>query len=110
LRDAPNWNLHIAKSQDVTVEDLRIVSGRLNSDGINSVNAQRVNIRRCFVRNSDDSIAVKAVDPGSPSKDILVEDCSVWNDWGYALGATYETRSPISGVVFKGCDIHQAGH
>ena len=110
LRDSPNWDVIIAKSRNVRVNDLRIVSGRLNSDGINSVNSQDVQIRRCFVRNHDDSIVVKTTEPGMPAEDILVEDCTVWNDWGYALGVTYETRSPIRRVTFQRCDILYTRH
>jgi len=110
LRDAPNWNVTIMESQDITVEDLRIVSGRLNSDGINSVNSRNVHIRRCFVRNHDDSIVVKTTAPGHAAEDISVEQCVIWNDWGYALGATYETRSPISRVHFRDCAILFARH
>ena len=110
LRDAPNWNVTIAQSQEVQVDDLRLVSGRLNSDGINSVNSQRVTIRRCFVRNHDDSIVVKTLAPAPPAEDIRVEDCVLWNDWGYALGATYETRAPIRRVSFRRCDILHARH
>ena len=110
LRDSPNWNVVIRQSQDVTVDDLRIVSGRLNSDGINSVNSRHVSIRRCFVRNHDDSIVVKTTEPGIPAEEIRVEDCTVWNDWGYALGVTYETRSGVHDILFQRCDILFARH
>lgn len=110
LRDAPNWNVRIQNSEDVVVDDLRIVSGRLNSDGINSVSSRRVEVRNCFVRNHDDSIVAKALDPAVSCEDITVEDCVIWNDWGYALGATYETRSPIRRLRFRRCDILCARH
>lgn len=110
LRDSPNWNVILQKSQHVRVEDLRLVSGRLNSDGINSVNSRDVVIRRCFVRNHDDSIVVKTTEPGTPAEDIEVADCVIWSDWGYALGATYETRAPIRRVSFRRCDIVYCRH
>ncbi|HOF87290.1 MAG TPA: glycosyl hydrolase family 28 protein, partial [Armatimonadota bacterium] len=110
LRDAANWNFVIGSSENVTVEDVRIISGRLNSDGINSVNARGVRIRGCFVRNHDDSIVVKTTRPDLPAEDIQVEDCVIWNDWGYALGVSYETRSPISNVTFTRCAILFARH
>jgi hypothetical protein len=34
----------------------------------------------------------------------------VWADWGYALGATYETRAPIRQIRFRRCDILFARH
>jgi len=110
LRDSPNWDVIIARSRNVRVDNVRIVSGRLNSDGINSVNSRDVQIRRCFVRNHDDSIVVKTLEPGLPAEDILVEDCTVWSDWGYSFGVTYETRSPIQRVTFRRCDILYARH
>ena len=110
LRDAANWNVCLTDSDDVTVENLRILSARLNSDGINSVNSRNVQVRRCFVRNHDDSIVAKATEAGKPCERICVEDCSIWCDWGYALGATYETRSPIRNVEFRRCNILSARH
>jgi hypothetical protein len=110
LRDTANWNFVIGKSEDIEVCDIRIISGRLNSDGINSVNARRVHVSDCFVRNHDDSIVVKTTTPGMPSEDILVEKCTVWNDWGYALGVTYETRSDVRRVVFRDNAVIHARH
>lgn len=110
LRDAGNWNVHISESADVDVDGLRIISGRLNSDGINSTNSRDIRVRRCFVRNHDDSIVVKALVPDKPCEHIRVEDCVIWSDWGYALGATYETRSPIRDVWFQRCDVLAARH
>jgi hypothetical protein len=110
LRDAANWNVIIKASHDIEVDNLRLISGRLNSDGINSVNAQRVRIHHCFVRNHDDSFAVKTTDPAPPAEEIAVEDCVVWNDWGYALGPTYETRADITGVHYRRCAILFARH
>jgi hypothetical protein len=108
LRDAANWNVRVGNSSDIVVEDLRIVSARLNSDGINSVNSQRVQVRGCFARTCDDSIVVKTTQPAPAAEDIVVEDCQVWNDWGYALGVTYETRAPIQRVTFRRCDLLRA--
>lgn len=110
LRDASNWNVSINDSENVAVEDLRIISGRLNSDGINSVNSRKVSIRRCFVRNQDDSIVVKTMQQGRPSEDIAVEDCQVWDDWGFGLGVSYETRSPIRNIRFRRCSVLFARH
>ncbi|HPD15623.1 MAG TPA: glycosyl hydrolase family 28 protein [Planctomycetota bacterium] len=105
LRDSPNWNVCIANSERVVARDLKLVSGRLNSDGINPVNSRKVEIRDCFIRNHDDSIAVKATRPEGECADILAEGCIIWNDWGYALGVTYETRAPIHDVTFRNCDV-----
>jgi len=105
VRDSPNWAVCIHSSQGVRVTDMKQISGRLNSDGINSVNSRRVRIRDCFVRSHDDSIVVKTTRPESEASDTEVEECIIWNDWGYALGITYETRAPIHHVTFRNCDV-----
>jgi len=107
LRDAATWNVHLRESKRIEVDNLRIIAGRLNSDGINSVSSRNVHIYDCFVRNRDDSIVAKSK-PAGPTQDILVERCTIWNDWGYALGVTYETQSDIRNVVFRDCDVLQA--
>ena len=110
LRNASNWNFVIGKSEDVEVRDVRIISGRLNTDGINSVNSRRVHIHDCFVRNHDDSIVVKTTAQGIPAEEIEVDHCTIWNDWGFALGVTYETRSPVRHIVFRNNDIVFSRH
>ena len=105
IRDSPNWAVLSHGCQRVSVADIKEISGRLNSDGINSVNSRAIRIRDCFVRNRDDSIVVKTTQPQGEAADIAVEDCIVWNDWGYAFGVTYETRAPIHDVTFRNCDI-----
>jgi len=110
LINAANWNFTMDRSSDILVDDVRLVSGRLNSDGINTVNSTKVHIKDCFVRNSDDSIVVKTVHQDAPAGDVLVEDCVIWGDWGYALGVTYETRSPVKNVLFRNNVIIHATH
>ena len=105
LRNSPNWHLPICDSEDVIVEDLACISGRLNSDGVNCVSSSGVTVRRTFVRGHDDSFVVKTTNPERPSTDILYEQCVAWNDWGYAFGVSYETRADIRNVVFRQCDV-----
>ncbi|MBN1808143.1 MAG: right-handed parallel beta-helix repeat-containing protein [Planctomycetes bacterium] len=101
IRDSSNWNITVRESSGVEVSGVKIISGRLNSDGVNSVGSRDVHVKGCFVRNHDDSIAVKTTNPGAETSDVVVEDCTIWNDWGFALGATYETRAAIHDVTFR---------
>lgn len=110
IRNSANWSVTILNSDEVEASWVKQVCGRLNSDGINPVSSRRVHIHDCFIRNRDDSIAVKAMNPLRPSFAILVERCRIWNDWGYALGITYETRSDIHGVIFRDCEVLHAQH
>ncbi len=105
LRNSPNWHLPIFDCDDVTVDGLCGISGRLNSDGINCVSSRGIRVRDCFIRGHDDTFAVKTTRPDRPARDIRYERCVAWNDWGYALGVTYETRAAISDVTFSDCDV-----
>ncbi len=104
LRNSPNWHLPIVDCYGVHVEGLSGISGRLNSDGINTVSSRDVLVRDCFIRGHDDSFAVKATLPGRVSENIRYERCTAWNDWGYAFGVTYETRADIRHVCYADCD------
>lgn len=110
LRNSPNWHLPIVGCEDVTVEGLCGISGRLNSDGINCVSSSRIRVRDCFMRSHDDTFVVKTMIPGRASCDIRYERCVAWNDWGYALGVSYETRAPISQVRFTDCEVIYGRH
>lgn len=105
IRNSPNWAVNIHGCESVQAVNVKQISGRLNSDGINPVSSRKVRIADCFIRNHDDSIAVKTTAPDAPAEDILVERCVLWNDWGYALGITYETRADIRRVTFRDCDV-----
>ena len=53
-----NWNTHIFHSDDVTVENWKIMATR--SDGINTDNSRNVSINNLFVNSHDDSACVKS--------------------------------------------------
>jgi hypothetical protein len=105
LRNSPNWHLPIVDCDEIDVEGLCGLSGRLNSDGINCVSSRHVTVRNCFMRTHDDTYAVKTTVPDRPSEHIRYERCVAWNDWGFALGVTYETRADIRDVAFTDCDV-----
>ena len=105
LRNSPNWHLPIADCEDVTVDGLCGISGRLNSDGINCVSSRDIRVRDCFIRGHDDSFVVKTTIPGRPAENIRYDRCVAWNDWGYAFGVSYETRADIRDVQFRDCDV-----
>ena len=107
LRDSPCWTVVPTRCERVTVADVKILNYRKNSDGINAVNSRQVTVEDCFVRNYDDSIAVKALHPDPRDvEDITVRNCVVWCDWGFALGMTYEARvANIRRLRFQNCDV-----
>jgi hypothetical protein len=123
MRCATCWHATLYRSSHVTVDNIKEISFGFNSDGINVVLSQDVHIKNSFMRQRDDGIIMKSMDIGNTdafitevpqhftsTSDVLVEDCVIWSDWGYALGVTYETRMPVENITFRNCDIIHATH
>lgn len=105
--DSPGWQVAVHNSTGVTVRNVRQISHRQNSDGIDLCNTQEALVEDCFLRDNDDEVSVKttAPAPAQESKNILVRNCVIWNERARALGITSETRRDISNVTFRDCDV-----
>src|SRR5690606_17759083 len=76
-------------------------------DGINPAGSQNVRITNCFLRCTDDCIAIKAPDYNHPVKDVFVAN-NIMIGFAYADGVTigFETNAEsISNVLVRNCDI-----
>ena len=106
LRDPHVWAAKPTRCDGVRFDNVKLVGcWRYNSDGFDFVDCRDVRVAHCFVRSFDDSIVLKSFH-GREIRDVLVERCVVWTDWGVSLGITYETRTDrIRDVVFRDCDI-----
>ncbi len=109
LRDPPAWCLSLFGGTGVRIANVKLIGlWRYNADGIDICNSQDVVVRDSFIRSFDDSIALKGM-PGHadrPVRNVVVERCVIWNDWGRALEIGAETCAPeIASVVFRDIDI-----
>ncbi len=108
LRDPNVWCLSAFSCSTVSISNVKLIGlWRYNSDGIDICNSQDVAIRDCFVRSFDDSIVIKGLGGwNDPVRNVLVEGCVIWNDWGRALEIGAETAAPeMAGILFRDCDI-----
>ncbi|WP_298238979.1 glycosyl hydrolase family 28 protein [uncultured Algibacter sp.] len=123
MRGANCWHATIYRSKNVVIDNIKEIGAGYNTDGLNIVLSQNVHIKNCFLRQRDDGIVMKSMDTGNmdafivevpqertSTSNVLVEDCTIWSDWGYALGITYETRMPVNDITFRNCDIIHATH
>lgn len=90
FRDPPRWTMIVrAQSRNVTIDNVKIVGcWRYNSDGINVCASEDVTIRNSFVRSFDDCIIARGayLDCGTgPTRNVTVENCVLWCDWGKNL-------------------------
>lgn len=123
LRDPDVWCCSLFGCRNAQISDLKLVGlWRYNADGIDLCNSRDIHIRDCFVRAFDDCIVLKGLNwAGGPKardsyheqpvRNITVERCVIWNDWGRALEIGAETSAPqIADVVFRDCDIIRTAH
>lgn len=110
LRDASIWNIPIRQSNNIEVDNVKILGYRPNSDGIDICNSQDVIIKNCFIRTNDDLVVLKT-DKGQGSiKRVVVQNCVLWNQLAHALSIGAEICEPVDDVVFTNCDIiHDQG-
>jgi len=127
IRDSLVYNIKPVACKNIHISNVKIVGcWRYNSDGIDMHNCEDVVIDNCFLRTFDDSICVKGFDcyyDGDVEKavteamyrngkaydvfkNVVIKNCTIWNDWGKCLEIGAETRAEeMYNIVFKNCDI-----
>ena len=107
------WCVNIFNCKNVHIGGVNVFGQwRYNTDGIDIVNSQNVTVENCFVHSFDDSIVVKGLDYYATTdvKNITVNNCVLWCDWGRALEIGAETHcKKYSDVLFNNCDVIRAG-
>lgn len=119
LEDSGFWNLHLYQCRDVTIEGVRItlptsakekVRGP-STDGIDIDSSQNVTIRRCYISNNDDNIALKGSkgphadqDKDSPPvENILIEDVECGS--GNGLITCGSEATIVRNVLARNCTM-----
>lgn len=112
FKDPPIWTMPIMNASNVTVDNVKILGYRANSDGIDICNSTDVTVKNCFIRTLDDLVVVKtlAFGNGNKSERIVVEKCILWNEVAHGLSIGAEITEDINDVAFRDCDIiHDKG-
>ena len=127
LRDSLVYNIRPCGCRNLDIRNVKCIGNwRYNSDGIDMHNCENVYIGNCFLRTYDDSICVKGFDLYNVEnvmeaayeamhhggevydvfKNVIVENCVIWNDWGKSLEIGAETKAEeICNIEFRNCDI-----
>jgi len=73
LRNAPNWTLHLANTEDAVVTGIHIENSLLlpNNDGIDCIGSRNVHFSDCDIQAGDDDFAFMS------SENINVTNCSM---------------------------------
>ena len=110
IRYGRGWTNTIINSRNVLYEGVKVISFGPSGDGINPLGSEKVRIRDCFLRCTDDCIAIKAPDYASNVEDIVVERNTMIG-FAYSDGVTigFETNAPeVKDIVVRDCDILMA--
>lgn len=107
-----NGTVTLADARDVVVAGLKVVTADRYSDGIDIAGSHRVLIVDCFMRTSDDSIAIWATNPyidGGSTTDLTVRHTTLWPDLGHGVLAgpfgKQGGEDMISGIDFQDVDV-----
>jgi len=110
LRDVALWTVPVRQSDNVVIDNIKLLGYRANSDGIDICNSRNVVVQNCFIRTSDDLVVIKSDKGQGAVKNITVKNCVLWNQIAHALSIGAELREPVDSVLFTDCDIiHDQG-
>ena len=107
IRNGDGWTNTLRSCEDVTYRNVKVLSFGPAGDGIDPLGSKNVHIMDCFMRCTDDCIAIKAPDAGHDVRDVIVQGCTMI---GYAFsdGVTigFETDADsVSNVTVRDCDV-----
>lgn len=98
------WTLNTYFSENIKINNVKIVSARSNSDGITTQSCKDLTVTNCFVRSWDDSLVVKGYD--GDVKGITFDNVILWTDLAQSCEIGYETRAKtIEDIYFKNITI-----
>lgn len=107
LRRGRGWQNTLRNCDRITYENVKVVSFGNSGDGINPVGSRDVTIRDCFLRCTDDCIAIKSPDEQHAVERVRVLDNTLIG-YAFADGVTigFETNGPhVRDVLVRNCDI-----
>lgn len=111
LRDAPTWTIPVRGADSVTINNVKLLGYRANSDGIDITGSSNVTIDGCFIRTLDDLIVVKATRGSTMgTHHVIARNCVLWNQVAHALSIGAEITKDVDDILFTDCDIiHDQG-
>jgi hypothetical protein len=107
LRNGQGWTNTLVGCRDVTYRNVKVISFGPSGDGINPVGSRDVLIEDCFLRCTDDCVAIKAPERSHVVLNVRVRR-STMIGYAFSDGVTigFETNGPeVRNVHVSDCDI-----
>ncbi|MGI8635224.1 MAG: glycosyl hydrolase family 28 protein, partial [Segetibacter sp.] len=110
LHNSTTWQVAPIHSNNVRINNIKIVSDQASDDGIDVVRSTKVLIENSFIRTKDDCVVIKAhmnYPKSEPVDGVLVQNCIFWNAlWGNGLEIGFELNAAeIKNIIFRNSDI-----
>lgn len=110
IRDPSHWTIPLQASDNIHVDNIKILGWRGNSDGVDISNSRDAIVENCFFRTLDDAVVIKSFEGRGEVKNIHTRKCVVWNELAHSLSIGAEVRENVTNVLFEDCDvIHDVG-
>lgn len=107
-----HYTVYLGGSEHVTIRGIRSFSCEGWSDGIDMMSCRHVHVDSCFLRTSDDCIAIygRRWEYNGNVHDIIVENCTLWADVAHptiiGTHGDYENDGNIlEHITFRNIDI-----
>lgn len=107
-----HYTVYLGGSEDVNIRKIRSFSCEGWSDGIDMMSCRKVHVDGCFLRTSDDCIAIygRRWEYNGDTQDVLVENCVLWADVAHptiiGTHGDYEHEGNVlERITFRNIDI-----
>lgn len=110
LRDSGRWTMLVRfGSSGISFDNIKIVGQwRYCTDGLDVWGSGNVSVRNSFMRTFDDCIVLRG-DPNYPVRNLFVENCVLWCDWGKNLEIITDGGvCDIENVLYRDVKIAEA--
>jgi hypothetical protein len=107
IRNGDGWTNTLINCDGVKYSQVKVISFGPAGDGIDILGSRKVVITNCFLRCTDDCIAIKAPAAHQVVKDVLIADNSMIG-FAFSDGVTigFETNAKsISKIIVRNCDV-----
>ncbi|GCB47473.1 glycosyl hydrolase family 28 protein [Streptomyces sp. NL15-2K] len=104
-------NIRVAESQNIKIKNLRAFSQQGWGDGIQLYCSENITVDGCFLRTSDDCIALYTHrwDFYGDTRNITVKNCSLWADVAHPINigvhGNSDTPEMLENLNFENIDI-----
>ena len=105
LLDPAGWAVTLYHSENVNIDNLKIITARGNGDGISVQSCKDVKVTGGFVRTFDDSLVVKNTDRGN-TENITFDNVVIWTDLAQSMEVGFETNGKtMKDITFKNITV-----